>query len=36
MHYAFYTPALQAAKVAKFSETRQAKFSRRLDKPPCT
>jgi hypothetical protein len=36
LHYAFFTPELQAAKVAKFSEARQAKFSRRLDKPPCT
>jgi hypothetical protein len=36
LHYCFFTPELQAAKVATFSESRQTKFSRRLKSPPCT
>jgi hypothetical protein len=35
LHYCFYTPELQAAKVATFTEARQTKFGRRLEKPPC-
>jgi hypothetical protein len=36
LHYCFFTPELQAAKVATFSEARRAKFGRRLEKAPCT